>query len=130
MTTISFDNPIEAQVIPELMIARRSFPTAQELFAGAVLREAASSAQIGWHDTDVCAETGAIAVVPDESELTDLVGEIIVVKRRLPAEIRGVYVYVLARAAVADDLSLSRRAFLHLGLLASESIECSVEVIA
>ena len=51
MTTISFDDPIEAQVIPELMIARRAFPVTQELFAGPVLREANPSASIGWFDT-------------------------------------------------------------------------------
>lgn len=128
--TIAFDDPVEAQMIPELMIARRSFPTAQSLFEGPVLREATANAQIGWHDTEVCAETGAIALVPADGELTDLVGEIVVVKRRLPREIRSVYAYVLARAALADDLSLSRRAFLHLGPLAAEFLECSVEVVA
>lgn len=130
MTTISFDNPIEAQVIPELMIARRAFPVAQELFTGPILREANPSAMVGWFDTSVCAEGGAIAVVPVEGMLTELVGEIIVVKRRLPTEVRGVYVYVIGRAAIDEDLALSRRAFLRLGLLASESLDCSVEVIA
>lgn len=130
MTTIAFDDPVQAQMMPELMIARRAFPTSQGLFAGPVLREADTAARIGWHDTEVCAETGAIAVVPAGGDLDNLVGEIVVVKRRLAREVRGVYVYVLARAAVIDDLSLSRRAFLHLGLLSSESLTCSVEVIA
>jgi hypothetical protein len=128
--TIAFDDPVQAQMIPELMIARRAFPVAQELLAGAVLREASASAQIGWHDTTACAETGAIALVPPEGELTDLIGDTVVVKRHLATETRGVYVYVLARAAIPDALSLSRRAFLHLGPLASETIDCSVEVIA
>jgi hypothetical protein len=112
------------------MIARRAFPVAQELLSGPVLRKAASSANVGWHDTEVCAETGAIAVVPSEGELVDLVGEIIVVKRHLPTEVRGAFVYVLARAAVPNDLSLSRRAFLHLGLLSGTALDCSVEVIS
>lgn len=128
--TIAFDNPITAQVIPELMIARRAFPVSQELFSGPVLREASPSAQIGWHDSEICAEAGAIAIVPEDGDLTELVGELVVVKHHLPAEIRGVFVYVLARGAVQGDLSLSRRAFLHLGLLSLEAIECTVEVLA
>lgn len=130
MTTIAFDNPVEAQMIPELMVARRAFPVAQELLAGPVLRKAAIAARIGWHNNDVCAETGPVAVVPAGGQLEELVGEVVVVKRRLPEAIRGVYVYVVGRSPVIDDLSLSRRAFLHLGLLASEFLECSVEVIA
>jgi hypothetical protein len=128
--TIAFDDPVKAQMIPELMVARRAFPVAQDLFAGPVLRTAAPTARIGWFDTEVCAEMGAIAVVPAEGDLSDLVGEIVVVKRRMPNETRGSYVYVLARAAVLEDLCLSRRAFLNLAPLSSESIECSVEVIA
>lgn len=128
--TIAFDDPVEAQKMPELMVARRAFPVAQSIFGGAVLREAATVARVGWFDTEVCAETGAVAVVPPEGELADLVGEIVVVKRRLPREVRAAYVYVLARAATIDDLTLSRRAFLHLGLLSAEFLTCSVEVIA
>lgn len=128
--TISFDDPVVAQTMPELMIARRAMPVAQELLAGAVLREAAIGAKVGWHDTTVCAETGAIAIVPSEGDLVDLVGEVIVVKYPTPSEIRGVYAYVLGRAPLVDDLSLSRRAFLELGLLSSEFLECSIEVIA
>lgn len=130
MTAISFDDPVKAQIIPELMIARRAFPVSQELFEGPVLREASSAAEVGWFDTEVCAETGAVAVVPPDGELADLVGELIVVKHRLPTQIRGVYVYVLGRAVVPEDLALSRRAFLHLGLLSSEFIECTVEVLS
>lgn len=128
--TISFDDPIQAQVIPELMIARRAFPVTQELFAGAVLRTSSTAAEVGWFDTSVCAEMGAIAVVPAEGELANLVGEIVVLKRRLPREVRNVFVYVIGRAPVIWDIALSRRCFLHLGMLASESIDCSVEVIA
>lgn len=129
--TITFDDPVVAQLMPELMIARRAFPVAQGLLEAPVLRTAAPAAAIGWHDTSVCTESGSIAVVPREGDLADLVGEILVVKRRLPTELRGVYVYVIGSAAeVIDDLSLSRRAFLHLAVLSTEALECSVEVIA
>lgn len=128
--TLSFDDPIEAQMMPELMIARRAFPVTQDLLSGPILREATDSAQVGWFDTEVCAEMGAIAVVSGEGDLAELVGEIIVVKRHLPREIRGAFVYVLARAAVLEDICLSRRAFLALGPLSSEALDCSVGVIA
>lgn len=128
--TIEFSDPVEAQVIPELMAARRAFPVSQQLLAGAVLREVSASASVGWHDTAVCAETGAIAVVPEEGMMAGLVGEIVVVKRSTPTLIRGVFVYVVGTASIIDDISISRRAFLDLGLLSNESLTCSVGVIA
>ena len=127
---IEFTDPVEAQVIPELMIARRAFPKAQELFAGPVLREVDSAAQVGWHDTEVT-EAGALAVVPESGALSDLVGEVVVVKRDTPTAIRGIYVYVVGTVAqLPDDISLSRRAFFDLGLLSKEFLTCSVGVIA
>lgn len=128
--TISFDDVLAAQAIPELMIARRAFPATQELFSRPVARVAASAAQIGWFDTEVCAEGGAVAVVAPDGPLADLVGEIVAVKLNLATEVRGVFVYVVGRAPVVEDLSLSRRAFLELAFLSTEALECSVEVLS
>jgi hypothetical protein len=128
---IEFSNPVEAQIIPELMAVRRAFPVSQQLLAGPVLREASTAARIGWHDTDVCAEMGAVAVVPDSGEFSSLVGDVIVVKRSTPTLMRGVFVYVVGSSTeIIDDISLGRRAFLALGLLSDEALTCSVGVIA
>lgn len=121
---------IEAQNTPELQLARRAFPTAQRLLRGGTLREASPAAQIGWHGTEVTPETGSVAVVPTSGPLADLVGEIVVVRRIMPTEIRSVFAYVIGAAPIVDDLSLARRPFLALGLLANESLTCSVEVVA
>ena len=128
--TIEFNDPVKAQQDLELMASRRAFPVSQQLLAGPVQREASPAATVGWHNTDICAETGAIAVVPPEGILSGLVGDVIVVKRSTPTLIRGVFVYVVGTSGdLIDDLSLSRRAFLDLGLLSSERLTCSVGVI-
>lgn len=129
--TIEFSNPVEAQVIPELMAVRRAFPVSQQLLAGPILREVSTASLVGWHDTDVCAEMGAVAVVPETGEFSSLVGDVLVVKRSTPALMRGVFVYVAGSSAeIIDDISLGRRAFLSLGLLSDEALTCSVGIIA
>jgi expansin (peptidoglycan-binding protein) len=114
----------------DLMKSRRVFAVAQEAFAGAVLRVAAADATIGWHSTDLHPETGSVALVREDGDFADLVGEVISVTRRLPTETRVVYAYVLGTASILDDLSLARRAFMGLGILTNEQLSCSIEVIA
>ena len=126
---IDFDL-MEAQNTPELMLARRAFPTAQRLLRGGILREASPAAEIGWHGTEVTPELGSVAVVNSSGPLLELVGEVVVVKRIMPTELRSVFAYVIGSAPLVDDLSLSRRPFMALGYLANESLICSVEVIA
>lgn len=129
--TIEFSDPVEAQTIEPLMAVRRAFPVSQQLLAGAVLREEAAAASVGWHNTDVCAEMGAVAVVPTEGDLSGLVGDIVVVKNATPLLTRGVYVYVIGSdPRIIDDISIGRRAFLDLAPLSTESLVCSVGVIA
>lgn len=113
-----------------LMMSRRAFPTAQEAFEGAVLRTAAASAMVGFHGSDTSPETGAVALVREDGDYVDLVGEIVRVSRRLSGGTRSALVYVVGTGPILDDLSLSRRAFMALGILASETLECSIEVIA
>lgn len=131
MPAIDFSDPVAAQVLPELMAVRRAFPVSQDLLAGPTERQVSDGASIGWHDTEVCTELGAVAVVPPEGEFSGLVGDVLVVKHVTPTVIRGVYVYVVGTSAeIVDDLSLGRRAFLALALLSSESLTCSVGVVA
>jgi hypothetical protein len=113
-----------------LMMSRRAFPVAQAAFEGAVLRTAAANAVIGFHGSDTSAETGAVALVREDGDHVDLVGEIVRVSRRLSGETRTVLVYVFGTGPILDDLSLTRRGFMGLGILAAETLECSIEVIA
>lgn len=114
----------------DLMHSRRAFPVAQGLLAGAVLRIAAEAAVVGWHGSDLHPETGSVALVREDGEFTDLVGQIIRIERPIPGSSRSVYAYVYGTAPIADDLSLARRCFLGLGILANEVLTCSVEVLA
>lgn len=113
-------------VEPEIMWGRRAFPQAQQLLAGAIDHSLPGVVATGWHDTSVQAEMGAFAVVRGGAGLDDLIGEILLVE----AQNRGVYVYCLGSADVPTDLSLARRAFFALGLLALESLDATVSVIA
>lgn len=113
-----------AIVEQELLDGRRAFPEAQRLFAGVALRRLPERVDVGWHGTDIDVETGAFAVVRDGAGLDDLIGEILIVS----VGTRSVLVFVMGARAVPQDISLSRRGFLALGLLAKESIRCVVEV--
>lgn len=113
-------------VEPEVMLGRRAFPMAQQLLAGSVESQLPQLVETGWHDTSVHPETGAFALVRQGAGLDDLIGEIL----RVQAQDRTAYVYCLGSADVPTDLSLARRAFLALGLLALESLGTSVAVVA
>lgn len=123
-----FLDPITAQLEPELMASRRAFPVAQALLAGGAQRTAAAAAQVEWHDSVEHPETGAVALAPISGEFSDLVGEIVKVTRTDGG--RSVYVYVVGSTDLPDGvaLSLARRPFLALGLLANEYLVCTVEV--
>lgn len=129
----NFQNPIEVQTDAELMASRRAFPTAQQLLAGGVLRVVADVLNVGWHDSSEHPETGAVALVSENGELVDLVGEVVQVTRypvATGAATCAVYVVGSGDLEADIDISLSRRAFLSLGLLSLESLPCRVEVIA
>lgn len=110
---------------PEFLVAQRAFPMAQELLAGVALRTL-GRVEVGWHDTRVHPSVGAFAVVADNGNLTDLIGEILRVSRGT----REVFVYCVGARAVPVRLSLARRAFFGLGLLAHETLPCVVEVVS
>lgn len=105
----------------ELNVGRRAFPLTQEKFYGLPV-SAPQSLECGWHDTSVNPESGAFALVQQNAGLDDLIGEIV----RVAYGSKMVYVYVLQAAAIPTQFSLYRRAWLGLGRLSLESLECEV----
>lgn len=118
------------QLDTELMISRRAFPVAQALLSGPVLRLVAEAAEIGWHGSQTHPETGSVALVREDGPYVDLVGQIVRIERPVPTEPREVFAYVFATAPILGDISLARRTFMGLGILANESIEGSIGIVA
>jgi hypothetical protein len=121
---------LAAQADADLQLSRRAFSVAQAGFNGGVNELIAEAADISWHGTELHPEAGSIALVREDSDLVDLIGEIIKITRVLPTSTRIVYAYVYATAPIADDISLARRTFMGLGILANELLTCKVETIA
>lgn len=110
---------------PEILAGRRAFAKAQELLAGATRVRIEGLVRTGWHDTAISPERPAFAVVRRDGPMLELIGEII----RVTLDDRSCFVYVLGSALVPVDLSLTRRAFMAIGLLAAESVDTTVEVV-
>jgi hypothetical protein len=121
---------IDEQNDADLQLSRRALYVSQAVWDGPAISTAAASAEIVWHGSEAHKETGAIALVPLEGDLSDLVGNVVRVTRIEGFRRRSVCAYVYARVDMEGDLSLARRPFMQLGLLANESIECLVEVVA
>jgi hypothetical protein len=121
---------LDAQTDADLQLSRRALSVSQAAWDGPAISTAAASAEVVWHGSDAHRETGAIALVPLEGELSDLVGNIVRVTRIEGFRRRSVCVFVFDTVDMEGDLSLARRPFMELGLLANESIECLVEVVA
>jgi hypothetical protein len=112
---------------PELLVIRRAFPAAQALLAGAALSRVGTTVEVGWHSTETHPELGSShALVRSGADLDDLIGEVLKITR---GDREPVFVYVLGARDLPTDVSVARRAFLALGLLAVESVECIVEVV-
>lgn len=115
-----------AEPEPELLTIRRAFPEAQLALAGVPL-DRVFAGPVGWHGTSVHPELGsAHAVVRSFSDLDELIGEVlrITVPGRPP-----IFVYVVGARDVPWQVSVSRRAFMALGLLSAESVEAIVETV-
>lgn len=125
-----FSDPIAVALEPEVLASRRAFPQAQAMLAGAPKRMVAPAATVTWHGSSVHPETGAVALVDPAGPLADLVGEVIRLTRVTPGATRRVFVYVVGSASLDGDLSLTRRAFLSLGLLALSDITAIIETVA
>lgn len=110
----------------EILDARRAFATAQQLLAGGLDRRLPDTIAVGWYDTTVSPETGSFALVRRGGPYEDLIGDIL----RVSANDRSAFVYVLDAAGLPTDIAIARRAFLALARLATETLDCIVEVIS
>jgi hypothetical protein len=112
------------------MIARMGWDDAQRFLASAVLTTPTFDVTTTWHGTVVDANRGAFAVVRRGGPLAGLVGQRIRVST--PGnQPRSCLVYVWAAVpALEQDLSLARRAYFALDLLAKDTIDVHVEVLA
>lgn len=113
----------------EIMYGRRAFPVAQQLLAGlGTPQRTLSPVTIGWHDTSLSDESGSFCVVDAAGDQLELIGEVL---SFTALNEREVFAYCLGSAGLPDgiDISVSRRVFLGLGLLALESLQVVVEVL-
>ena len=105
----------------ELLASRRSWAKTQELFTSVPIERIPALVEVSWHGTEVYGESGAVALARTGGPYERLVGEVIRVRR----EKREIFVYVVAARDVPGDLSLTRRAFAALGLLALDRVSCA-----
>lgn len=110
----------------ELLWAVRAFPESQRIFeaTGVPGRRLPGLVDVGWHGTETEPIAGATCVLGVGGDQA-LRGEVL----RISRGPRRVFVYVLGVRAVPVPYSISRRAFLGLGLLALDSIPCVIEVV-
>jgi hypothetical protein len=123
-------NFIAEQDDVDLQLSRRALAVSQAVWDGPVRSVASPSSSVVWHGSSASRETGPVALVPLDGELADLVGNIVRVVRLGGVFQRSVCVYVLKQVDMEGDISLSRRAFLQLGILALEDLNCRIEVVA
>jgi hypothetical protein len=115
-------------VEPELFAAQQAFGDAQRMLgeqAGA-LSKLLTSVDIRWHEfTESDWARGCLALASADSDYEDLVGSIL----RVTSGHRSVLVYCVASVVIEHDLSLTRRAWMALGDLASTTLTARVEVL-
>lgn len=128
---VSLFEPWVEPAVDDLELTRLPFGLAQaSLGATGVLRATRTAAVAGWHGTFLDPEHGAVAIVRSDGPLAELVGERVRVSTRDGR--RSVAVYVndeqdFPDELAAEDLSLSRRAFLALAPWCTEALEVTVE---
>lgn len=115
---------------------RAQLPLAEAQVALAALSNpqpvARASARSGWHGNKLDDGQASFAVVDSGGPLADLVGRVVKVSLDQTITAREVWAFCHASYALdpGDDLSLSRRLFLALAPLNTESVPVTVEVIA
>lgn len=119
---------------PDRTLARLPWARAQQALATTgPLAGSRVSATCGWHGTGADPETGAFCVVRTGGPLSDLVGERLQVTYAGAGPARRVVVYCHDEQAFPvefdEDLSLTRRAFMALAPLASDSVPVTVETL-
>jgi hypothetical protein len=110
----------------EILWGERAFGEAQRLLDGASRRPLSGLLEVGWHASSKHPLVGCFAIVATGGAFTDLIGEVL----RVTYEGRSVLVYCVGSRDIDVDLSLSRRPFMAIGLLASDGLPCTVEVVA
>lgn len=109
-------------------IAALPFGESQRIFAiGGPVAGSARLVTCGWHGTKTDPNIGAYGIARADGPLADYVGER--VRVRDSESQRVVYVYIVDEADVIEDLSLTRRAFMELGLASTEELSAVVEVM-
>lgn len=116
--------------VDDLHIARYPFGYAQEVLRlEPPLEGTASVGQVTWHGTVLNPERGSVALVQRDGRYTDLIGERVLLTN---FNGRSVAAYVLNEAGLGegDDLSVTRRLFMQLAPLATEALNCKIEVLS
>lgn len=111
---------------PEILIGRRAFLVAQRALSGIATTAIPTPLSVGWYDTAVDPERGSFAVVSEDGEHADLIGEIISVSYRG----RSVNAYVLGARSITSDIALQRRAFIAIAPPSAGVVEGQVRVLA
>lgn len=117
--------------LDEMQYGRLPYSLAQSVFGSADVDPATlTRATCGWHGLKFDLQRGSFAIVARDGPLADLVGERVRV-RRTGYRPRAVYVYVHDEALLEgdEDISLPRRQFMALDLLAKTTLEVVVEVV-
>jgi hypothetical protein len=123
--------PWEEPAEDDMYLGRLPFPEAQRVFArGGPVPGRRYRTGAGWHGTNTDPERGSFAAVRAGGPLEGLLGERVRVTRLSAVGEASVYAYCHTVAAVAEDISLTRRAFLAVALPAEDEIDVTVEVIA
>lgn len=115
--------------IDDIQIARYPFSYAQRVLGEEPPMETSLVASLTWHGTVTSPERGSFALVQRDGRFTDLIGERVRVSTFLG---RSVNAYVLGVADLneEDDLSVTRRLFLALAPLATDSLNVRVEILS
>lgn len=114
-------------------IARLPFLDAQARFAeGTVVPGTDVTGKVGWHGTKTDIERGSFVLAPPTGRLAYLLGEWLKISVHEGIRPRTVYAYChsLADLPTDWDLSLTRRLFLSLDLLTTDSVDVDIQVIA
>lgn len=121
---------VPRDLIDPAVLARLGWSTAQEMLTSGVLPSPSYDTEATWHGTAVDPNRGSFAVVRAGSVLAGLVGERLKITTRVAANPRTCLVYVFQAVSTLDaDLSLARRAFAELELLAADTVDVHIEVL-
>lgn len=128
---VSLFEPWTDPAVDDLALSRLPFDLAQaSLGATGVLSVTRTAAVAGWHGAFVDAERGSVAIVRSNGPLATLVGERVKVATRDGQRSVAVFVHDeqdFPFELAAEDLSLSRRAFLALAPWSTDDLDVIVE---